>query len=419
MKRWKSGLLAFLLGLAASAAGADEGRWTSAWSAGLMPATAAEPLPASPDGVTLRQFVRISAGGQQIRLRLSNAFGDGPLTIGEAHVGRAEAPGAPRVRPGSSRPVTFAGASGVTIRAGAAYLSDPLPLPVSGLETLAISLHLPARPPAGTLHWLANTTAFVAEGNHAAADTLLASRTERHWRQLAGVDVLSDAPRTAVVVLGDSITDGHGATVDGDDRWTDVLAARLQADPGARHVTVVNVGISGNRMLTDGRGGPAGLARLERDVFSQPGATAVIVLLGVNDIGGLSRDGPVTAETRARVVADLIAAYQLVIARSRERGLKVVGATLLPFGGTPVYRSDASADADRQAVNAWIRTSGAFDAVLDFDAVMRDPARPDRLRTEYDSGDHLHPSPVGYRAMGEATPIALLRRMTAPATPQE
>jgi lysophospholipase L1-like esterase len=186
-----------------------------------------------------------------------------------------------------------------------------------------------------------------------------------------------------------------------------VLAARLQADPRTRGVSVLNVGIGGNKLLKDGSG-QAALARLDRDVLAQPGVKTLVVLIGINDIGGLSREGEVTPEKRTQVVNGLIAAYRQLIVRAHERGIRVVGATILPSGGTKVYRSDADADADRQAVNTWIRTSGAFDAVIDFDAVTRDPAHPERLLPAYDSGDLLHPSPAGYKAMGEAVPFAAL-----------
>jgi lysophospholipase L1-like esterase len=214
----------------------------------------------------------------------------------------------------------------------------------------------------------------------------------------------------AVVTLGDSITDGSGAGVDVYERWPDVLAARLQADPRTKGVSVLNVGIGGNKLLKDGSG-QAALARLDRDVLTQPGVKALIVLIGINDIGGLSREGEVTPEKRTQVVTGLIAAYRQIVTRAHERGIRVMGATILPCGGTKVYRSDADADADRQAVNAWIRGSGVFDAVLDFDQVTRDPAHPERLLPAYDSGDQLHPSPAGYRAMGEAVVIgALVKR---------
>jgi lysophospholipase L1-like esterase len=209
------------------------------------------------------------------------------------------------------------------------------------------------------------------------------------------------------VTLGDSITDGSGAGVDVYERWPDVLAARLQADPRTRNISVLNVGIGGNKMLKDGSG-QAALARLDRDVLAQPGVKTLVLLIGINDIGGLSREGEVTPEKRAAVVAGLIAGYRQLIVRALERGIRVVGATILPCGGTKIYRSDAEADADRQAVNAWIRGSGAFDAVIDFDRVTRDPEHPERLLPAYDSGDQLHPSPAGYRAMGAAVPIEAL-----------
>jgi lysophospholipase L1-like esterase len=299
----------------------------------------------------------------------------------------------------------------VTIPPGATWLSDPVNLPVEGLARLAVSLRLPEVPRQASVHRSARTTAFVVAGDQSGAPELAGATTFTQWAQLAGVDVERPSGNgMAVVTLGDSITDGSGAGVDVYERWPDVLAARLQADPRTKGVSVLNVGIGGNKLLKDGSG-QAALARLDRDVLTQSGVKALIVLIGINDIGGLSREGEVTPEKRTQVVTGLIAAYRQIVTRAHERGIRVIGATILPCGGTKVYRSDADADADRQAVNAWIRGSGVFDAVVDFDRVTRDPAHPERLLPAYDSGDQLHPSPAGYKAMGEAVAIgALVKR---------
>jgi lysophospholipase L1-like esterase len=207
-------------------------------------------------------------------------------------------------------------------------------------------------------------------------------------------------------VLGDSITDGHGATTNGNDRWTDVLAARLQASPGTRGLGVSNQGIGGNHLLTDGLG-PNALARFDRDVLATAGVRWVIVFEGVNDLGGLARNGEVTPADHAALVQRVLAAYEQMILRAHAHGLRVIGATITPYVGSDYYHPGALSEADRQAVNVWIRAAGHFDAVIDFDAVVRDPEHLDRLLPAFDCGDHLHPSPAGYKAMGEAVSLSL------------
>jgi lysophospholipase L1-like esterase len=379
--------------------------WVGSWATALVSTDAAN-LPAPQGPVTIRQVVRLSAGGPRLRLRLANTFGTAPLRIDGARVAHSAGPASSAVVTGTDRAVTFDGQAGVTIPPGATWLSDPVDLPSEGLSRLAVSLSLPEAPRQPSVHRSARTTAFVAAGDQLAATELAGATTFTQWAQLAGVDV--ERPHgAAVVTLGDSITDGSGAGVDVYERWPDVLAARLQADPRTRGLSVLNVGIGGNKLLKDGSG-QAALTRLDRDVLAQPGVKTLIVLIGINDIGGLSREGEITAEKRTQVVNGLIAAYRQIVTRAHERGIRVVGATILPCGGTKVYRSDADADADRQAVNAWIRTSGVFDAVVDFDAATRDPAHPERLLSAYDSGDALHPSPAGYEAMGKAVPVGVL-----------
>jgi lysophospholipase L1-like esterase len=211
----------------------------------------------------------------------------------------------------------------------------------------------------------------------------------------------------AVVTLGDSITDGHGATTDGNDRWSDVLAGRMQAEKSTRMMGVLNEGIGGNRLLLDGLG-PNALARFDRDVVAQTAVRAVIVLEGVNDLGTLTRDHDVSAEEHTALVGRIEAAYTQMIERARAHGIRVIGATILPYGGSTYYHPGPESEADRQSINAWIREAGHFDAVMDFDKLTRDPAHPDRLLPAYDSGDGLHPGPAGYKAMGDAIPLTLL-----------
>lgn len=399
--------------LLATSAGAAErlSPWVSAWSTGLVSSETEKP-PTWPEGpFVIREVVRLTAGGPRVRLRLSNAFGTAPLRIDGAHVALSAAPlennnGSAAIVAGSDRKVTFDGRDAVVIPAGAVWLSDPVALPVKALDRLAVSLALPAAPSVATQHRSGRTTTYLAPGARPDAADLPGAITNLQWLQLSGVEV-DNAKVSAVATFGDSITDGSGAGVNRYERWPDVLAERLQADPRTRNLAVINAGIGANRLLKDGTS-VSGLARLDRDVLSQPGVTTLIVLIGVNDIGMLSREGPVTPEGRRAVVEGLIAGYRQLIEWAHGQGIRVIGTTILPFGGTKTYRSDDDAQADRHAVNQWIRASGAFDAVVDLDAVTRDPAHPDRLKPEYDSGDLLHPSPAGYRAMAAAIPLSIL-----------
>jgi lysophospholipase L1-like esterase len=230
-----------------------------------------------------------------------------------------------------------------------------------------------------------------------------------HWYQVSEIDVQAAPGAAAVVALGDSITDGHGATTNENDRWTDVLAQRLQSSAETRNIGVSNQGIGGNHLLHDGLG-PSALARFDHDVLAPAGVRWVIVFEGVNDLGELARTTEVSAEEHAAIVSRVLAAYQQIAARAHAHGLKIYGATITPYAGSSYYHPGRLSEADRQEVNRWIRNPGHFDAVIDFDNVVRDPAHPDQLMPAYDSGDHLHPSPAGYKAMGSAIPMALFAR---------
>jgi lysophospholipase L1-like esterase len=382
-------------------------RWIGTWaSSQQIPEPRNALAPEDLTDTTLRQIVRISGGGSRIRLRLSNAFGTAPLRLDAVGIARSVGAGSAAVIADSRRTVTFDGLSSVEIPAGALYVSDPIDLAVSPRETLAISFHIPQPPERQTGHPGARTTTYIARGNQVAAPDLPRAKTVERWYHIAGIDVLTVDHAAAIAVLGDSITDGNGSTTNRNDRWPDVLAERLQASAEHRHLTVLNHGIGGNRLLLDELG-PNALARLERDVLAQPGVRYLIVLEGVNDLGVLTRDASATPEARADLVRRMIGAYRQIIARGRTHGIKVIGATILPYGGSDYYHPDANAEADRQAINAWIRTPGNFDAVVDFDALMRDPAHPSRMRKDYDKGDGLHPSALGYRAMGAAVPLHL------------
>ena len=380
--------------------------WVGSWaSAQQIP----EPRNALPDqdltDVTLRQVVRLSVGGEAFRVRLSNAFGVAPLRLTAVHVARAIAPGSARIDPATDKALTFSGRAEVTIPAGADYLSDPVDVAVPPRSDLAISIRFEAPPAQQTSHPGSRTTSWIARGDQVTATDLPGAKTVEHWYQLSGVDV-ARASGASIVALGDSITDGRGATTNGNDRWPDGLASRLQANAHTRGIGVLNLGIGGNRLLLDGLG-PNALARFDRDVLAQAAVRHLIVLEGVNDLGTLTRDQPVSPQAHADLVARIIAAYEQIVLRARQHGVRVYGATILPYGQSGYYHPDAQNEQDRQAVNAWIRAPGHFDAVIDFDKLMRDPARPDQLLTAYDSGDHLHPSPAGYAAMAGAIELEL------------
>lgn len=396
-----------LAGLALAApATAREAPWVGAWAASQQIPEPRNALPAAAlADATVRQIVRVTAGGPQVRVRLSNAFGTAPLRFSAVHVARPRAVGSPVVH--GSRAVTFNGLAEVTVPAGAEYLSDPVDFPVKPLESVAITFHLPQAPAVQTSHPGSRTTTFYLHGQHVADADLPGAEKVVHWYQVSGIDVPAARRGAAIVAFGDSITDGYGVGPDRNERWPDALAERLQADPALRHLSVLNHGIGGNRLLNDGLG-PNAPARFERDVLGQTGARYVIILEGVNDLGTSTQDGPISAEAHARLTADMIGAYRQMVARARARGIKAIGATILPFAGS-FYKPTAASEADRQALNAWIRQPGNFDAVIDFDAVMRDPAQPDRMKAAVDSGDHLHPSLAGYRAMAAAVPLSLFK----------
>jgi lysophospholipase L1-like esterase len=393
---------------AANASGG--GAWVGSWASAQQVPEPQNSLAADAlADATLRQHVRLSLGGRRLRVRISNLFGTAPLAVDAATIARAaDAAGAALV-PGSVRVLRFAGRPDVLIPAGADCLSDPVALDAPALATLAISLHFPQAPARQTGHPGSRATSWIAPGNQAPALALQGAKGVAHWYQLAAVEVEAQPGAAAIVAFGDSITDGHGVVTDHNTRWPDILAERLQAAPATRRTSVLNLGIGGNRLLLDGLG-PNALARFGRDLLGQPGMRWAILLEGINDLGTFTSEAPKNPAEHQALVRRMIAAYAQMIARARARGVRLIGGTIMPFGGFTYYHPDAASEADRQALNAWIRTPGHFDAVIDFDALMRDPAHPGRLRPDYDSGDHLHPSEAGYRAMGEAIPLALFSR---------
>lgn len=382
--------------------------WVRSW--GASPQAAHDGLGSLADHpplaeLTLRQVVRISGGGRRVRIRFTNEFGTAPFTIGAARVGLAASGGG--VRPGSERVLTFSGAPAVTVPAGAPMLSDPVDLPLPALAKLSISLYLPGRVETCTCHDPALETGWTIPGNAVAAPTLPENAEVLPVRALiSAVELLPDAPAKAIVVVGDSRTDGAGSTPDANHSWPELLAVRLATG------YVSNQGISGNRMLNDGIG-VAALARFDRDVLATPGLGYVVLSVGANDIGisfAPRDDGPLADFLKlfpgAPVTADdVIAGHRQLVARARERGVRVYATTIAPYGGTEI--STPEGEAARQAVNEWMRTGGAFDAVLDFDAVWRDPDHPSRIREDLHSGDHLHGNDAGYRALADSIDLSL------------
>jgi lysophospholipase L1-like esterase len=383
-------------------------QWYGSWGASPQPVSPGFVEPPTIEDQTVRQVLRLSLGGSQVRLRLSNAHSNAPLVIGAVRVALAAAEGT--IDPESDRAVCFAGANTVTLRQGETVVSDPIELELADRTRLAVSLFLPGRPVIAAWHATGLATAYLSEpGDHTGDETFPVAGTFEQRLVVAGVDVVNDDAKGAIVCFGDSVTDGAGSSANADCRWPDRLAGRLATRDGAMRYGIVNAGISGSRLLRDVIG-LRGLKRFERDVLSVPGAKYVTLLYGNNDLGfpHMPDDAPLAeVADRAPVkAADIIEGQQKIVAMAHERGLKILGATLPPFVGAPFFDA-ANADDERLAVNEWIRHGGAFDALVDFDTVLRDPADPSRLKPEFDSGDHLHPSDAGYQAMAEAIDLTL------------
>jgi lysophospholipase L1-like esterase len=384
--------------------------WVASWGASQQIPEPQNALPGEDlRDATVRQIFHLSAGGRALRVHLSNAFGTEDLRFTSVHVARPLTPSSPEIDVKSDRSLTFSGSVDVTVPAGAEFISDPLVYPVVPLSDLAVTFHIDAPPAGETGHPGSRATSYFVHGDAVSFANLTEPKQIDHWYQVTEIDVRATQGAGTLVALGDSITDGHGATTNGNDRWTDVLAQRLQSSPGTHNIGVSNQGIGGNHLLTDGLG-PNALARFDRDVLAPSGVRWVIVFEGVNDLGKVAREGEVPQADHAALVDRLIAAYQQLIARAHAHGLKIYGATITPYTGSDYYHPGPLSEADRQEVNQWIRAAGHFDAVIDFDNVVRDPANPGRLLPAYDCGDHLHPSPAGYKVMGDAVPLALFAR---------
>ena len=411
-----------LVGLAASA-GAQE-HWVVTWAASPQsahivfprlpqppapaPGAAAPPAPRivfppppSFDNQTVRMIVRASIGGHSVRVQLSNAFGAAALHVGAAHIALRDKDSS--IVAGSDRPLTFSGQPSAIIPEGAEMLSDPVDLDVPPLADLAISVYVPDHVDDPTDHLTGLHTTYISgTGDFTAAPSIESPKTTESWYFLSGVDVLAPAKTGVIVAFGDSITDGATSTPDTDRSWPSRLAERLVANKSTSDWAIVNEGISGNRLLNGGMG-VAALARFDRDVLDQPGVKWIIVMLGINDIGlgnipGIDAADKVTAQ-------DLIAGQKQLIDRAHLRGIRVIGATLTPYVGAS-YASEQG-EVMREALNDWIRTSGAYDAVFDFDKVVADPANPKQILASFNIRDHLHPNDAGYKAMADSVDLSI------------
>lgn len=367
-------------------------RWTGTWEA-----AASGTVPALP-GASIRNVVHVSVGGSAARVRVSNRLGTAALRLGAVTVASQEpgAPNSPNALPGSLRTATFGGARTVIVPAGQDRVTDPVALAVPANSNLLVTLYTPDDSGPATYHRSARQTNFLAPQGNRAADEDGAAYTTAigSWYYVTGVDVLGTSAVGSVVALGDSITDGNGSTADANRRWPDRLAERLRTLPADRRLGVLNAGISGNRLLRTGVG-PSALDRFDADVLTRTGVRTLIVMEGINDIKG-SPD--------ATDPADFTAAYRRIVDRSHARGIRVVGATLTPYGGHGAYT--AARERVRQAVNASIRGDGIFDAIVDFDRAVRDPLAPHRIRPAYDPGDHLHFNDAGMRALADALDLS-------------
>jgi lysophospholipase L1-like esterase len=388
MRHTKILLAAALLCLPAAAPKSTSGNWTADWTEALSANNPGAPIF---NNTTFREVAHLSAGGIGLRVRLSNEFGAGTLSFGAVHI--AHSLGTGQIDPATDVALTFGGAQNVDIPSGASAVSDPVPMTVPPQYDLAISLYITAMDVISQ-HTYSMSTTYDAPGNQAAAATMANQVSGTGGVYVEGVDVEQAKPTKTVVALGDSTTDGVGGYVDANDRWPDFLAAMLTG-AGQDRVSVANEGLGSNTLITPGGVGPTAVARFDHDVLALPGRKWVTVLEGINDIGVYSWN-PQGAAT----VAQLIAAYQHLVARAHDAGLLVYGMTVLPFGGSDIF--SAQGEQVRQAFNAYIRTAGTTDALADTDAALRDPNNPQNLLAAYDSGDHLHPSPAGYQAMANS-----------------
>ena len=395
LRRWAGLVIALTICCAGANASVAAERWVGTWACGPQLTEPANLPPAPLANSTLRQFVHVTLGGNRLRLRFSNAFGTGSVILNSVHLALAEGTGSAgdgRIDPATDRRLTFQGASSVIMKPGETIFSDPCDYNLPPLTNLAVSIFLgEISATTVTGHPGSRTTSYIQPGNAVSVASLPTASRTAHWYLISGVEVGAGPANRAIVILGDSITDGRGSTTDRNNRWPDELAQRLSTNAPTAGVAVLNMGIGGNGIF---RGlGPSAQARFERDVLDQSGARWLVLFEGVNDLGG------------GAGAQSLTNAYAQFVNRAHAANLRIYGATITPFGGNRYYT--ATHEAARQAVNRWIRNSGTFDAVIDFDAVVRNPVTLTNLVKTYDSGDGLHLNPAGYRAMAGAIDLSL------------
>jgi lysophospholipase L1-like esterase len=397
-------VLAVSVATPSKGSGAHE-HWVGTWAASPEPATGGLGTSQAFENQTLRMIVHTSVGGRRVRVRLSNAYGAGALKIGAAHIALTSQASA--IQPGSDHVLTFSGAPAIAIPPGALALSDPVDLSVPDLSDLSVSVYVPENTGLATWHATGHHATYISgPGDFTGVADMASASTKPSWYWLCGVDVLAAANIQTVVAFGDSITDGARAKPDSNSDWPSELARRLVARKGPK-LAVINEGISGNRILHDGVGRNA-LARFDADVLAQEGVRYVIVLESINDIGfSAARIPGIEAASQGVTAEEIIRGLRQLVERAHEHGILIFGGTLTPFEGALYATPDG--EAKRQAVNAWIRTGGAFDGVIDFEAAVRDPSRPTKILVADDSGDHLHPGDAGYKAMGDAVALSLFK----------
>ncbi|KEY69860.1 hypothetical protein S7711_09001 [Stachybotrys chartarum IBT 7711] len=386
--------------------------WVTLW--GAMPQlTETSNLPPPPfntpglvfQNSTIRQTIKVSLDADLIRLQITNVFGgsDLPITAVTVAYPDTQAAGTSAIQTESLQTLTFSGTESFIIPNGAAIISDPVPLSVSAESILSISIYLATGQTTNSItsHPGSRTTSYFISGNHINDEDFEGASAD-HWYFISSLEGRVSVNSSAIAFVGDSITDGRGSTTNGNDRWPDQLLTRLQTSAATDSVSIVNVAAGGNRILADGLG-PNALGRIDRDVISQAGVRFAVVLEGINDIGTAP-----TTEDAQRIIGDrVIQAYEQMIIRLHRHNIKVYGGTLTPMTGPDQAYGHPTREVTRQRLNEWIRTSGKFDAVIDFDAAVRDPDQPERLLTEYDTGDHLHLNPAGYAAMAAAVDLEL------------